>query len=247
MRTLVVDIETSPNLAHVWGLWDQNVSLSQLRETGQVISFAAKWLDSRKIEYRSDFHDGHDVMVRRAHELFDEADAIVHYNGTRFDVPHLHREFLLAGLAPPSPHKDIDLLRTVRARFKFVSNKLDHVSQQLGLGGKVQHTGHDLWVRCMAGDPKAWATFKMYNVQDVALTEALYLRLLPWITGHPHRGLIDGVPGQSCGKCGGAHLTKRGFDFTATGRYQRLQCQGCGAWSREGKRLAGVDARPMAA
>jgi hypothetical protein len=247
VRALVLDIETSPNLAHVWGLWQQNVGLSQLLETGQVISFAAKWLDSRKIEYRSDFHDGHDVMVARAHELFDEADAIIHYNGDRFDVPHLNREFLLAGLNPPSPHKNIDLFKTVKARFRFPSNKLQHVATELGLGGKVAHTGHDLWVRCMAGDPKAWALFKRYNVQDVALTEALYYRLLPWTVGHPHRGLIDGAGAESCGKCGGTHLTRRGFDHTATGRYQRLQCQDCGAWSRAARRVSGVDARPIAA
>jgi DNA polymerase elongation subunit (family B) len=247
VRTLVIDIETSPNLAHVWSLWDQNVSLSQLQEVGQVISFAAKWLDTKKVEYRSDFHDGHEAMIRRAHEMFDEADAIIHYNGNRFDVPHLHREFLLAGLNPPSPHKNIDLLKTVKARFRFVSNKLQHVSTQLDLGGKVEHTGHDLWVRCMAGDPKAWALFKRYNIQDVVITERLYYRLLPWIVGHPHRGLIDGVTADSCGKCGGTHLQRRGFEFTSAGRYQRFQCQDCAAWSRGGRREAGVGARPVAA
>ena len=29
-RILIIDIETSPNLAYVWGLFDQTVSLSQL-------------------------------------------------------------------------------------------------------------------------------------------------------------------------------------------------------------------------
>ena len=247
MRTLVIDIETSPNLAHVWSLWNTNVGLSQLREVSHVMCFAAKWHGSRKVEFWSDFHDGHEAMIRRAHELFDEADAVITYNGVKFDVPHLHREFLLAGLEPPSPHKDIDLYRTVKKRFRFPSNKLDHVAQQLGIGAKVKHPGHELWVRCLAGDPKAWALFKRYNVQDVKLTDDLYLRLLPWIVGHPHRGLIDGTPGESCGKCGGAHLQRRGFDVTATGKFQRLQCADCGAWSREGKRVAGVDVRPIAA
>lgn len=246
MKTLVIDIETSPNLAHVWSLWKQNVSLSQLQETGHVLCFAAKWLDAPRTEFRSDFHDGHEAMIRRAHELMDEADAVVTYNGIRFDIPHLHREFILAGLTPPSPHKDIDLIRTVRGKFQFVSNKLQHVSGELGLGSKVQHSGHDLWVRCMAGDPKAWALFKKYNLQDVALTEQLYYRLQPWIVGHPHRGLIDGVVGNVCGKCGDARLQRRGFDVTATGRFQRLQCLACGAWSREGKRDSGVDVRPVA-
>jgi DNA polymerase elongation subunit (family B) len=247
VRALVIDIETSPNLAHVWSLWNQNVSLSQLQQTGQVISFAAKWLGERKVEFWSDFHDGHDAMVARAHELFDEADAIITYNGRRFDVPHLHREFLLAGLTPPSPHKDIDLYQTVKSRFRFASNKLQHVATQLGIGGKVEHEGHGLWVKCMAGDAKAWARFKRYNIQDVHLTEELYDRLLPWISGHPHRGLTDGATGDVCGKCGGSALTRRGYLLTNTGRYQRFQCSGCGAWSRGGRREAGVNVRPAAA
>lgn len=247
MRALVIDIETSPSLADVWSIWNTNVGLSQLREVSHVMCFAAKWHGARKTEFWSDHHDGHDAMVRRAHELFDEADAVITYNGVKFDVPHLHREFLLAGLAPPSPHKDIDLYRTVKKRFKFVSNKLDHVAQQLDIGSKVQHAGHKLWVDCMNDDPKAWALFKRYNIQDVRLTEDLYDRLLPWIVGHPHRGLIDGSPGASCGKCGGDRLQRRGFDVTSTGKFQRLQCADCGAWSREGKRVAGVDVRPIAA
>jgi hypothetical protein len=98
----------------------------------------------------------------------------------------------------------------------------------------------------MAGDPKAWALFKRYNVQDVRLTEDLYYRLQPWIVAHPHRGLVDGVDGDSCGKCGGTDLARRGFLLTNVGRYQRYQCSGCGAWSRGGQRLGSVDVRSAA-
>lgn len=42
MRILTLDLETSPNIAHVWGLWQQNVSLNQLMESTQVISWAGK-------------------------------------------------------------------------------------------------------------------------------------------------------------------------------------------------------------
>ena len=45
MKTLTLDIETAPQVAHVWGLWQQNVGLPQLLESGYVMCFAAKWED----------------------------------------------------------------------------------------------------------------------------------------------------------------------------------------------------------
>lgn len=244
-RILVLDLETSPNLAHVWGLWQQNVSLNQLMQATTVICWAAKWHGDKRVLFASDHHDGHEAMVKAAHALLDEADIVVHYNGNSFDMPHLRREFLLAGLGPTSPWKDVDLMRVVKSRFRFVSNKLQHVSTQLGLKGKLGHSGHDLWVRCMAGDDKAWALMRRYNVQDVRLTEELYDRLLPWIPAHPHRALWTGEEAPSCGRCGGTRLQRRGCQVTPTGSFQRFQCQGCGGWSRGGKSQARVDVRPV--
>jgi DNA polymerase elongation subunit (family B) len=231
MRTLIIDIETRPNLAYVWGLWDQNVGLNQIAEVGSVISFAAKWHKSRTVLFASDFHNGHDEMVCKAWELVDEADAIVHYNGKAFDMKHLNREFLLAGLGPPSPHNDIDLLTTVKNRFKFVSNKLDHVSRQLELGQKVQHNGFELWLACMRNDERAWATMRKYNKHDVTLTEELYDVLLPWIKSHPNRAVIDNA-GEVCPRCASKELQRRGYRHLATATYKQFQCMSCRSYFR---------------
>ncbi|NIV35232.1 MAG: hypothetical protein GWN58_38990, partial [Anaerolineae bacterium] len=48
-------------------------------------------------------------MLEGAWELLDEADAVVHYNGKKFDIPTLNREFVKYGFTPPSPYKQIDL------------------------------------------------------------------------------------------------------------------------------------------
>jgi hypothetical protein len=231
VRLLTLDIETRPNLAHVWALWDQNVGLSQIVEVGSVICFAAKWHGDKKVMFASDHHDGHEAMVRRAHELMSEADGIIGWNSAGFDVKHLKREFVLAGLGPPAPHVDIDLLRTSRRQFKFASNKLEHVARQLGVGGKVKHDGFELWVKCMADDPKAWALMKKYCVGDVVLTEQVYDRLLPWIQGHPHPGLFGGAK-AGCPNCGSMELQMRGSYVTQACRYQRFQCQACGKFGR---------------
>lgn len=245
MKLLHIDIETSPNLAHVWGLWQQNVGLSQIVESTEMMCFAAKWQGARRVEFFSSFHNGKADMVGAAHELLDSADAVCHYYGKRFDIPHLNREFVEAGMTPPSPYKQIDLKQQVARRFKFPSNKLQYVSTALGLEGKVQHSGHSLWVRCMAGDEKAWAQMRKYNKQDVVLLEQMYNRLLPWLTGLPNVALHTAADTDVCPKCGSCDLQRRGFETTSVGRFQRFQCQGCGGWSRSGKAAARVDVREV--
>lgn len=231
IKILTIDIETRPSLAYVWGLWDQNVGLNQVEEFGTVISWAAKWYGEKKVYFASDHHDGHAAMVKKAWEMLDEADAVVGYNSKAFDMKHLNREFVLAGYPPPSPYVDIDLMHVVKQRFRFTSNKLQHVSTELGIGSKLQHDGFDLWLRCMKNDNKAWSTMKKYNMQDVVLTEKVYERLLPWIKSHPHRGLHGGDP-TACGRCGHTESIRRGYRTTQTSSYVVLQCKGCGGYSQ---------------
>ena len=232
MKILILDIETKPNLAWVWGLWNQNIGINQINEVGTVFSFAAKWHNEKTIFFASDYHDGHQLMIEQAWQLMDDADAIVHYNGTAFDIKHLQREFLLCGLDPPSPHFDIDLLQTVKRRFKFASNKLQFVSEQLGLAGKVQHDGFDLWKRCMADDEKAWNLMRRYNKQDVLLTEQVYEKLLPWIPRHPNRAVIDHKHG-ACPRCLSTSYQARGFRHTQTTSYRQYQCNGCKSYFQD--------------
>jgi predicted RNA-binding Zn-ribbon protein involved in translation (DUF1610 family)/DNA polymerase elongation subunit (family B) len=245
MKILTLDIETSPNLADVWGLFNQNVSLNQLRESTRVMCFAAKWHGKPKVMFHSEFHDGFDVMVDRAYDLLDEADVVVGYNSKGFDIKHLTREFILADKTPPSSFQQIDLLQVVRSKFRFTSNKLDHVASQLGLGSKASHAGHTLWVKCMAGDKAAWNSMRKYNKQDVVLTEQLYDRVRPWMTNHPSHSLYDGAA-DTCPNCGGEELIRRGFKYTNLGKYQQYRCSGCGAWSRSGRSEQLTDLRGSA-
>ena len=233
MKILLLDIESSPNTAHVWGLWQQNVSINQLMESSYVLCYAAKWLGEDEIHFDSVHQSKPKAMLKGIHVLLDEADAVVHYNGTKFDIPTLNKEFLLHRYNPPSPYKQIDLLRVVRSNFRFPSNKLDYVSQRLGLGAKESHEGHDLWVKCMNGDKDAWKRMESYNIQDVVLLESLYSTLLPWIKSHPNHNLY--TSDTVCPTCSGHRLQKRGTAVSITGAYQRYQCKDCGSWSQGAK------------
>jgi len=237
MKTLIYDIETSPLEADVWGMWQQNVGLNQLRKPTRMLCFAAKWKGSKKTEFHSEWGNGTADMVGAAWELLNAADAVVHFNGTTFDDKHMNREFQEQKLGPPSPFKKIDVLRTVKSQFRLPSNKLQYVSTWLGLEGKVQHSGHSLWTGVMNRDPKALKMMRTYNIQDVVLLEKVYDELLPWIVGHPNQNLYDG---QGCPKCGGEHLTKEGFAYTNQGKFQRFSCTQCGAWSKSTQRIDGT-------
>lgn len=242
VKTLVLDIETRPNLVWCWGLWKQTVGINQIAESGDVMMVGVKWHGQGKRSARALQGDG---MVEETWALLDEADAIVHYNGTSFDMPHLNRMFAEHGLTPPSPYAQIDLLRVVRRCFRFPSNKLDYVAQQLLGKRKVQHDGFDLWKRCMAGDPKAWAQMSKYCIGDVNLTDELYEYLLPWIDNHPVISLYDGSGNEviSCPNCASRDAQRRGMGYTRLGAYHRYHCQKCGRWFRGGTRVGTVIGR----
>lgn len=230
MKILLLDIETAPNKVYAWGLWNQNIATNQIVEPGYTLCWAAKWLGDKELLFSSMHSDGEEAMLSLIWELLDEADAVVHYNGTKFDMPTLNKEFILHGYLPPSSYKEIDLLKTARRRFKFPSNKLDYIAQRLGLGTKTKHRGMSLWHDCMQGDDKAWSVMERYNKQDVKLLEKLYKRLLPWIKNHPNYGLYNSKK-DACRNCGGK-LKKNGWEYTATCKYQRYRCVKCGAEGR---------------
>jgi hypothetical protein len=58
MKTLYLDIETTPIKAYVWGLWDQNVSINQIIEPTEMLCFGARWGGSKKVIFKSVHHDG---------------------------------------------------------------------------------------------------------------------------------------------------------------------------------------------
>jgi hypothetical protein len=228
MKILLLDCETSPLSVYAWSLFKPHISLNQIQDTSRTLCVAYKWLGEKKTHFLSEWKNLD--MIEQLWGLLDEADVVITYNGNRFDLPVLNKEFLLNGHSPPSPYKSVDLYRTVKSKFRFASNKLDHVAQQLGLGKKASHYGFELWVDVMSGDEKARKIMEKYNVQDVVLLERLYESVLPWISNHPNHSSYS--LSHCCPSCGGKHLQHRGYAVVATGLKERYQCQDCGKWSQ---------------
>ena len=230
MRILLLDIETFPNKGYFWRTFKENIGIDQIVEPGYTACWSAKWYGNRDVYYSSLNESSELDMVSRIHSLLAEADVVIHYNGKKFDIPTLNKEFLKLGLTPPAPFRQVDLYQTVRSNFKFASNKLDFVCQQLGLGTKTHHKGFDLWKGCMNNDAESWSVMKEYNINDVFLLERLYDKLIPWIKNPPNHNLYSDI--SCCPSCGGVHYQKRGFTNTIRQR-QRYQCTDCGAWFQD--------------
>ena len=124
-KVLIIDIETSPIMGKVWSLWKQNVSLDQIEEDWYIMSFAAKWLGQEGVEYMDCRRSiGKDKkLLKRLHELLEQADIVVAHNGDKFDIPKINARFILNGFQPPSPYKSVDTVKVAKKTFNFTSNK----------------------------------------------------------------------------------------------------------------------------
>jgi len=232
-KVLILDIEWRPTSAYLWTPKVDWLNPEMIIDHGGLLCVGAKWLGDKETFLFSEWEHGHLGMLEKIHEMMSYADCIIGYNSTRFDVPKLHGEFLLYGMAPPPPCTEIDCLRAVK-KFGYFMNRLAFIGPFLELGGKLEHEGFALWKKVMAGDPDAQKRMAKYCQQDVILTEKLYLRIRPYIKNHPHMGRTGA---EACPSCGGSHAQSRGTRRTRMYKIQRLACQSpqCGHWF-DGKR-----------
>jgi DNA polymerase elongation subunit (family B) len=239
-RVLLFDIETAPMQASVWGLWDQNIGINQIEKDWHVLSWAAKWLGEGKIHFQSqrkarNVADDRKIL-KGIWDLLNEADIVVTQNGKAFDSRKLNARFVILGMDPPSPYKHKDTKELAKRHFAFPSYSLEYMAQALQLKNqKLKSTkfiGFDLWKECLKGNPEAWKEMERYNCSDVLALEELYLKIRGWDDQPVNRNLYapDGTE-IKCPNCGSHELHARGYNYSATGKFQRYQCYGCGAWT----------------
>ena len=244
VKVLVLDIETRPSLVYVWRFFKENVSPKQVIEHAQIISYAAKWLDSPEIFYQDNRKEDDKDIILSLVSLLDEAEIVVAHNGDRFDLPQIRGRALVHGIKPPSPVKIVDTCKIARREFGFASNSLEYLSTVLDCkikkGGHKKFPGFELWLECLRNNEDAWEELKEYNIDDVKTLEEVYLKMLPWITTHPNVTLMETAGDEEeicCPKCDSNLIHYRGYAYTNSGVYSKYQCQSCGGWGRTRYRI----------
>lgn len=255
-KIATLDIETAPIVAHAWALFDQTIGLSQIVRDWAMLSYSVKALGRPQVFYhdtfdRKDKYDDRE-LADDLWEILHHADFIIAQNGVRFDLKKIRARLLIHGYNPPAPVKVLDTMLMARRVGGFTSNKLEWLTTTLtpeyAKSKHKQFPGHELWREYLNGNPQARDEMRKYNPQDVLGTEALYLKLRPWVSGHPNMAVFAGYDDTGgaryrCPVCGGDHVYQDGDAHTNTGVYMRLYCSDCGAWSRSRYTLNSLDKR----
>lgn len=251
-RILIWDIETAPMLGYVWSLWDNDLSLDQVKKDWHLLSWSAKWLDDppEKVMYM-DQRNEKDItndkrILKKLWHLLDEADIVITQNGKNFDHKKVNARFLHHGMQPPSSYKHIDTMLIAKKHFAFTSNKLAYMSDKFNNKYKklkpTKFPGFSMWVECLNGNQAAWKEMEKYNKYDVLALEELYKKLIPWdntinfnIYSESHKDIV-------C-SCGSKDFKHNGHVYLSTGKYKRFKCRKCGAETRGKENLLSKEKR----
>lgn len=233
---LILDIETSPSKAYVWGLWDQNIGLDQLESDFFIITWQAKWLDSEQrfgglLTSKEILEEDDSAIMKQLWKVLERADIVIGHNFKRFDKKKINSRFIENGLGPVSPYKVVDTLEVVKKNFGFSSNKLEALARKFGFESK-HSTDFNLWKNCLKGDKESLIRMALYCEQDVTITEQVFYKLLPWIKDL-NLGLYRVDDEIKCPNCGSINLTESGFHYSSVSKYQSYRCNDCGHISRE--------------
>lgn len=190
-------------------------------------------------------------MLERFMRDADRSDEVVTHNGNKFDIPWVRTRCLLNNVPMRPDFIPIDTCQIARTQFNFNSNSLAYIAKELGLGGKMETGGSNLWKKVLLGEtekenpdfwkrtllgnnPSALAHMIEYCAHDVLLTEQVWGKLKPYVKAKSHFGHAT----NSCPECGSMHIIRRGRRVTVAGTIHiRFQCKECGKYgtTTEGK------------
>ena len=249
-KVLILDIETAPIKAYMWGIWNQNIGLNQIVHDWFCLTWAAKWLFEDKV-YSARLTPAEAKkqddkrIIKGIWEMVNKADIVIAHNAEKFDMPKLNSRFILNGLEPPLPYQTIDTLKHIRRQFGFTSNKLDYVNKLLNLPRKKENEGMPMWIKCLEGNNDALQEMVDYNVEDVRILEETYLTIRAWIKPHPNMGLfiMDEVQSR-CPSCGSMELKTVGKNYvTPANVYEMFRCDNCGSTGRQRVAVKNIKAK----
>lgn len=237
----LVDIETSLKLVQTFPVWNANISFDCIVEDTKILTWASKNLYTKEVHYDSCHHYNVNKksiktdkpVVKSLCNVLKDADIVIWHYGNGFDYPIIKSRAMQLGLPPLKPFKSVDTKKAI-GHLGFTSKKLDALGRDLGVGRKVEHTGKKLWQDYLLGDKEAQELMVKYNIGDVDLLEAVYLKLLPEIKGHPNLSLM--LDERVCPQCGGHELKQSKLEYMYYGKMYNLHsCKTCKAWSIEHK------------
>ena len=230
-KVLTIDIETTMCESMVFRTGKQVVSSDQLVSVPKISCVTYKQYGKEAKSLLWDREKQCDEkLLSTLSDILVEAHLMIGHNFGNFDYKFLQARAWLNGL-PPIPSVEIfDTYREAKKIFNLPSLKLDYLCKIKFGDGKSDSGGIQGFINTTKGCLESLMKMVQYNQKDVYLNEQLFLSMLPYANSTINVSSILGETPNNCPSCGSSERHARGYRTTKRGRYQRYQCNNCGAW-----------------
>lgn len=230
-RRLFFDIETSYCQGWFWRpSFKTTIDYNQIIKHSAIICICYKWQGHTQTHSLKWDKGNDEKMMKEFYKIMLQADEIVGHNSDRFDLKWIRTRFLLYGFKSVPEFKSVDTLKISRTKFNFPSNRLDAIGKYLGMGGKKDTGGIDLWHDIIQkNSPSAMRKMIAYCKRDVELLEKVFLKFEGYTKSKTHLGVMFGDERCNCPQCASERTIYVSTKISAAGGKQvQLQCKDCG-------------------
>ena len=110
--------------------------------------------------------------------------------------------------------------------FRLPSYSMNFLAKEIGVETKLQHSGLSMWQDIQYGKKKeakkAMKLMLKYNIQDIIVTEQVYLRVRKYMKSPIHMGVLQGKDKNTCPTCGSKKIKLHKTTVTPAGTIQRV-------------------------
>lgn len=186
-RVLILDVETKPRKAYIWGPRTEYVGKDMMFEDGAILSWSAKWLGEKEIFYADQRGKERNLLndkslMKKLAKLMNQASIILWQNGDSFDYGEINARFAEHNIELPSHYEKIDTKKIAKRHLRLPYYSLSYMTEKFNTKYKKQShkqfPGFSMWEECMRGNLKAWDCMKTYNEFDVLSLEELFVNTL---------------------------------------------------------------------
>lgn len=226
-RILIYDIETARMQANVWWSGQQYINGNSITSEPRIITIAYKWLGEDEVHYLKWNKKQNDKkLLKEFLKEYNQADLVIGFNNDKFDNRYINTRALRHDLEVNTHVKSLDLMKEAKRLFRLPSYSMNYIARYLGLETKLQHSGLSMWEAIQYGSKKeAKEAMKLmieYNVQDIIVTEQVYLSMRKYLKHPIHAGVTLGSERTTCPICGSEDIELFKTTTSASGTITRI-------------------------
>lgn len=232
-RVLIYDIETSRVRADLWWSGKQYINGNDLISEAKIITIAWKWLGEDNVYCTTwDKNKSDKELVLDFLKEYNSADMVIGYNNDRFDNKFINTRAMKYGFNVNTHVKSFDIMKQSKRLFRLPSYSMNYLAKFMNVATKLQHSGLDMWNAIQYGKKKeakkAMKLMVKYNVQDIIVTEQVYLGVRKYMKSPIHLGALIGKGKTSCPCCGSTDAKHYKTSTTVAGSIQHsMECDRC--------------------